>query len=121
MRDEHKIPYPPRLNVAITDEQAKALQKHLTWGVRKQIFGKLTDALIESLEEDPEAIISGVLSDKVTFRPVRRYDAATGHEEVNSATDERGADQHPPRHTKEQEDTEAATDEEEGRTTQCEE
>ena len=74
MTDDHIVPYPCRLNVAITAEQHKKLQQHLPWGLRKQVFGKLTEALIRALEIDSRATIDGILYDHITFVVKRRED-----------------------------------------------
>jgi len=53
---------PRRLNVEITEEQFKKLEKLLPYGTKKEVFGCIVDDLIELVEEHGSFVLGAILS-----------------------------------------------------------
>lgn len=54
--------YNPRLSVEITDEQSKALQDLIPWGLRRQLFKTIIDDVIRLTRQHGYTFIAAVIS-----------------------------------------------------------
>ena len=62
----------PRLNVEITEEQDKALQDLIPWGMKHHLFSAIIDEVIEVLKEHGEMAITAIACRKVKFIDILR-------------------------------------------------
>jgi len=55
--------YIPRLSIVLTDKQAIRLRDQIPWGLRRAVFSKLIDALLNAIEADPSSqLIAAAIS-----------------------------------------------------------
>ena len=54
--------YRPRLSIVLTEEQHKALQKLIPWGVQKQLFSIIVDDVIRLMEKHGQVFIAAALN-----------------------------------------------------------
>jgi len=66
--------YPPRICIALREDQMQDLNTLLPWGVKTRIYQQMTDDLIELLRVQPEFVIGGILSGKLRFTVEERDD-----------------------------------------------
>lgn len=62
----------PRLSIDISEEQDAKLRELVPWGLKKQLFSKVIDELIELLEEHGEMAIGALLAGKIRFLDIMK-------------------------------------------------
>jgi hypothetical protein len=68
--------YRPRLSIEITQAQHNALQKHIPWGLKNQLFSTIIDELIPLLEKRGDLVIALIIDRKLKLD--RILDIKTG-------------------------------------------
>lgn len=57
-----------RLNIEITEEQFNRLRHHLSYGMRKAVFHKIIDQIIELCDKDGMVFLAMLLEGKVQLK-----------------------------------------------------
>lgn len=56
---DNKTGYKPRVNVAITPQQKRLLDKYIPWGAKSKIFSNIIDVFLEACKVDEKKAIAG--------------------------------------------------------------
>lgn len=66
--------YRPRLSIEITEEQNKALQELIPWGLKNQLFSTIIDQLIPLLRRRGPDVIAMIITDHINVAQLLRED-----------------------------------------------